>query len=87
MYHSISEFPFDNFVEEEEKNYEPQISFKGDVDGRDDNGAKWFASLFRCWHHNPVATLFLCHLAHAYRVVFQLVKKKLSLDVTVVFLV
>ena len=45
-----------------------------------------FASLFNCWCYNNVTTLFLCPLAHAYHVTFQLVKLFSPLDVTVVFL-
>ena len=72
--------------EHSEKN-EQKISLKGDGNGRDGNGAKFFASLFQCWHYNPVAILSLCILAHAYHVEFQMAKKKPSLNVTVVFLV
>ena len=81
-----SVIPREDFVEEEDKFSEQRISFEGDGDGRDDNGAKVFASLFHCWCFNPVATFSLCLLARAYHVAFQLVKKFSSLDVTVGFL-
>ena len=55
-----------------------------DGDGKDGNCAKFFEYLFHCWCHNPFATFPLCLLAHAYHVAFQLVKKVLSLDLTVV---
>ena len=58
--------------------YEHKISFKSDGDGRDGNGAKFFASLLHCWYNNPVAILSLCFLAHIYHVEFQLVKKNIS---------
>ena len=66
---------------------ENKISFKGDGDGRDGNGAKVFAYLFHCWYYNPVTIFSKWILYYAYHVVFQLVKKALSLDMTVVFFV
>ena len=63
-----------------------KISFKGDGDGRDGNDAKNFASIFCCKYNNPVDIFSLLLLAHAYHVVFHLVKKNPLLDVTVVFL-
>ena len=45
MYHSISEFPPDNFLDEEEKLSEHKTRFKGYGDGRGGNGAKVFAYL------------------------------------------
>ena len=46
-----------------------------------------FISLFKCWCHNPVATISFCLLAQAYEVAFALIKKfEIELDVTVGFL-
>ena len=45
VYHYSLEFPCEKFVEEEEKNSDQKISFKGDGDGRDVNGTKVFASI------------------------------------------
>ena len=42
-------------------------------------------SLFNCWFYNPVTIFSLCLFAHAYHVVFQLVKKFSYLYLTVVF--
>jgi vacuole morphology and inheritance protein 14 len=39
------------------------------------DGPKVFATLFRCWCHNPVATFSLCLLAQAYDLSFALVKR------------
>ena len=46
-----------------------------------------FVSIFHFWCYNPVANFYPFLLAHVYHVAFQLVKKFLSLDVTVFFLV
>ncbi|GAX25894.1 vacuole morphology and inheritance protein 14 [Fistulifera solaris] len=57
---------------------------KGNVDAE---SANVFATLFRCWCHNPVATFSLCLLARAYDLSFALVKRfSLMEDVTVGFL-
>ena len=64
--------------EEEEKNYEQQISFEGDGDRRDGNGAKYLAYILQFWYYNHVAKLSLWLLAHAYHVDFQLVKNIIS---------
>ncbi|GAX28115.1 vacuole morphology and inheritance protein 14 [Fistulifera solaris] len=57
---------------------------KGNVDIE---SANVFATLFRCWCHNPVATFSLCLLAQAYDLSFALVKRfSLMEDVTVGFL-
>jgi vacuole morphology and inheritance protein 14 len=48
---------------------------------------KVFATLFRCWCHNPVATFSLCLLAQAYDLSFALVKRFSQMeDVSVGFL-
>ena len=44
--------------------YEQKISFEGDGDRRDVNGAKAFASLFHFWYYNPVTIFYLRLLAH-----------------------
>jgi vacuole morphology and inheritance protein 14 len=52
-----------------------------------EDGPKVFATLFRCWCHNPVATFSLCLLAQAYDLSFALVKRFSQMeDVTVGFL-
>lgn len=51
------------------------------------DGPKVFATLFRCWCHNPVATFSLCLLAQAFDLSFALVKRFSEMeDVSVGFL-
>ncbi len=51
------------------------------------DGPKVFATLFRCWCHNPVATFSLCMLAQAFDLSFALVKRFSEMEnVTVGFL-
>jgi hypothetical protein len=45
-----------------------------------DDTSKVFATLFRCWCHNPVATFSLCLLAQAYDLSFALVKRFSQMD-------
>ena len=72
-------------MDEEKKSSEQQISFKGGGDGRGDNGAKVFASIFNCCattlrHFLPMppCSCLPCGISDG--------EKKSSLDVTVVFL-
>ena len=59
-------------------------SFQGNVAEADYEG---FGVLFRCWCHNPVATISLCLLAQAYDLsAFLILKKFPEIDVTVGFL-
>ena len=60
--------------------------FKGDGDGRYGNGANVFAYLLNFWCYKHVVTFSLCLLSNDYHVEFQLVKRLLSLGVTVVFI-
>jgi vacuole morphology and inheritance protein 14 len=51
------------------------------------DGPKVFASLFRCWCHNPVATFSLCLLAQAFDLSFAVVKRFSQMeDISVGFL-
>jgi len=45
-----------------------------------------FITMFKCWCHNPVATLSLCFAAQAYELASELVMQFASIDVTVGFL-
>jgi vacuole morphology and inheritance protein 14 len=57
------------------------------ADSSTSDGPKVFASLFRCWCHNPVATFSLCLLAQAFDLSFALVKRFSQMeDVSVGFL-
>ena len=55
VYHSRSEPPPWEFVEEEEKISEHKIISEGDGDVRGGNGATVFAYLFHFWYYNPAA--------------------------------
>jgi vacuole morphology and inheritance protein 14 len=57
--------------------------FREDADPLD---KQVFATLFRCWSHNPVATFSLCLLAQAYDLSACLILKFAEVDVTVGFL-
>ena len=75
VYHYISFFnPPWEFLGEEEKWSEQQISFKGDADIGDDNRVKVFSHLFSCWYHNTFSTLSLYLLANTYNVLFLSIK-------------
>ena len=45
-----------------------------------------FLTLFKCWSHNPVATLSLCLLSQAYDLSAELILKFANVDVTIGFL-
>lgn len=55
-------------------------SFEKDADVED---MKVFATLFKCWCHNPVATFSLCLLGQAYDLAFSLIKKFSSVEISV----